>query len=102
MKSQARVFSGFARASFAEKDGTIVNFEGREQKFERAVFPPGQCKALSEILMMWANRKDLHLELLDLWILLIGLSLEQKLHFWLIVLLQVVPIMVWVSAEDLH
>ena len=43
--------------SFAEKDGTIVNFEGREQKIKRAIVPPGKCKSLSEVLMMWANRK---------------------------------------------
>ncbi|MCM2278038.1 MAG: 2Fe-2S iron-sulfur cluster-binding protein [Oligoflexia bacterium] len=44
-------------ASFAEKDGTIVNFEGREQHLRRAINPPGQSKQLPEILMMWANSK---------------------------------------------
>jgi NADH-quinone oxidoreductase subunit G len=43
--------------TFAEKTGTIVNFQGREQKLQRAILPPGQSKPLSEILMMWANRK---------------------------------------------
>jgi NADH-quinone oxidoreductase subunit G len=43
--------------AFAEKDGTIVNFQGREQRLKRAVLPPGQSKQLSEILMMWANSK---------------------------------------------
>ncbi len=43
--------------SFAEKDGTVLNYEGREQKIRRAILPPGACKPLSEILMMWANRK---------------------------------------------
>jgi NADH-quinone oxidoreductase subunit G len=43
--------------SFAEKDGTILNYEGREQRLRRAILPPGQCKPLSEILMIWANRK---------------------------------------------
>lgn len=42
-------------ASFAEKDGTIFNYEGREQKLKRAILPPKQSKTLSEILMMWAN-----------------------------------------------
>ena len=42
--------------SWSEKDGTIVNYDGREQKVKRAVLPPGQSKALSEILMMWTNR----------------------------------------------
>ena len=41
--------------SFAEKDGTIFNFEGREQKFKRAILPQGQSKNLPEILMLWAN-----------------------------------------------
>ncbi len=44
--------------TFAEKSGTIVNFEGREQKLKRAIVPPGQCKMLPEILMMWANRQS--------------------------------------------
>ncbi len=42
-------------ASFAEKTGTIVNFEGREQRINRAINPPGQSKQLSEILMMWMH-----------------------------------------------
>ncbi len=41
--------------SFAEKDGTIVNFEGREQKLARSILPPGQSKQLSEIFMTWAH-----------------------------------------------
>jgi NADH-quinone oxidoreductase subunit G len=44
--------------TFTEKDGTIFNYEGREQKFRRAIMPRGQSKPLSEILMMWANRKN--------------------------------------------
>ncbi len=43
--------------SFAEKDGTIVNYEGREQKLKRALTPVGQSKALSEVLMLWMNSK---------------------------------------------
>jgi NADH-quinone oxidoreductase subunit G len=43
--------------SFAEKDGTIVNFEGREQRIKRTITPRGQSKALSEILMVWARGK---------------------------------------------
>lgn len=41
--------------SFAEKDGTVFNHQGREQKFKRAIQPQGKSKALAEILMMWAN-----------------------------------------------
>ncbi|MDR3607460.1 MAG: 2Fe-2S iron-sulfur cluster-binding protein [Oligoflexia bacterium] len=43
-------------ASFAEKDGTIVNYEGREQKIKRAINPIGKSKLLPEILMMWVNQ----------------------------------------------
>lgn len=61
MKDQAMMFSVILPGlSFAEKDGTVVNHEGREQKFKRAVQPPGQAKPLSEILMIWANRKNAH------------------------------------------
>lgn len=45
-------------ASFAEKSGTVFNFEGREQKFERAIYPPKDCKYLAEILMMLTNTKS--------------------------------------------
>jgi NADH-quinone oxidoreductase subunit G len=41
--------------SFAEKDGTIVNFEGKEQRLRRAINPVGQSKALGEILMLWMH-----------------------------------------------
>ena len=44
-------------ATFAEKSGTIVNFQGKEQKLMMAITPPGSSKLLSEVLMMWANRK---------------------------------------------
>jgi len=44
-------------AAYTEKDGTYVNFEGRVQQAERAVFPPGEAKedwailrALSDVL----------------------------------------------------
>ena len=44
-------------SAYTEKDGTYVNFEGRVQKAERAVFPPGEAKedwaiirALSDVL----------------------------------------------------
>jgi len=42
-------------AAFSEKDGTIVNFLGMEQRLKRAITPPRECKSVSEILMMWAN-----------------------------------------------
>ncbi len=43
-------------AAFAEKDGTVVNFDGQEQRYRRAVVPPVGAKVLSEILMIWQNR----------------------------------------------
>ena len=57
MKPEAEKFAAvLPGATFAEKDGTIVNFDGREQRLRRAVAPPGGSKQLSEILMMWSNR----------------------------------------------
>lgn len=41
--------------SFVEKDGTIVNYQGKEQRLRRAVNPVGQSKQLSEILMLWMH-----------------------------------------------
>ncbi len=39
--------------SFAEKSGTIVNFQGREQKLKAAIKPLGQSKPIAEILSRW-------------------------------------------------
>ncbi|MCC7442211.1 MAG: (2Fe-2S)-binding protein [Bdellovibrionales bacterium] len=56
MEPQAARFAALLpSATFAEKDGTIVNFAGVSQRLVRAVPPPGDCKQISEILMMWAN-----------------------------------------------
>jgi predicted molibdopterin-dependent oxidoreductase YjgC len=58
LKPEAQGFAAVLPSlTFAEKDGTVVNFQGKEQRLRRAILPPGQSKALSEILMMWANRK---------------------------------------------
>jgi NADH-quinone oxidoreductase subunit G len=43
--------------SFLEKDGTVVNHQGREQRLERALTPRGKCKATGEMLMLLLNRK---------------------------------------------
>jgi NADH-quinone oxidoreductase subunit G len=43
--------------SFAEKSGTIINCDGIEQKFNRAINPVGQSKALSEIFMLLSYSK---------------------------------------------
>jgi NADH-quinone oxidoreductase subunit G len=48
-----KVLSGH---SFLEKEGTFFNFEGKEQKIKRAISPPRQTKAISEILMVWMNK----------------------------------------------
>ncbi len=54
-KDSSKLSAVLPGASFAEKDGTVVNFQGMEQKLQRAVNPPGNSKNLSEILMMWMN-----------------------------------------------
>jgi NADH-quinone oxidoreductase subunit G len=41
--------------SFLEKDGTIVNFQGKDQRLRRSVSPNGQSKSISEMLMMWIH-----------------------------------------------
>ena len=41
--------------SYAEKDGTIVNFEGRAQKIQRSILPRGQSRSLSEIFSLWRH-----------------------------------------------
>ena len=41
--------------AFLEKNGTVLNYEGKEQKFKRAVLPPENSKSLSETLMLWMN-----------------------------------------------
>jgi NADH dehydrogenase/NADH:ubiquinone oxidoreductase subunit G len=43
--------------AFTEKDGTIINHQGLEQKLKRAVLPRGKCKAISEVLMLLLNKK---------------------------------------------
>ncbi len=43
--------------SFTEKDGTIFNHQGIEQKLKRAIQPKNTIKAISEILMLTANKK---------------------------------------------
>ncbi len=42
-------------AGFLEKEGTVVNFQGREQRLKRAVLPKGQSKLLPEIVMLWTR-----------------------------------------------
>ncbi|MGZ3708567.1 MAG: 2Fe-2S iron-sulfur cluster-binding protein [Bdellovibrionota bacterium] len=44
--------------TFAEKDGTIVNFQGKEQRLRRAILPPGQAKMIAEILTLWTSQKS--------------------------------------------
>ena len=43
-------------AAFAEKDGTILNYENREQRLRKAVHPPGQSKPLGQILSLWSAK----------------------------------------------
>ncbi|OGQ88633.1 MAG: formate dehydrogenase [Deltaproteobacteria bacterium RIFOXYD12_FULL_56_24] len=46
----------FPAACFAEKSGSFTNTERRVQMVRRAVAPPGQCRADSEIIIALANR----------------------------------------------
>ncbi len=41
--------------SFAEKNGTIVNFKGVRQQFKQAIEPVGESKGLLEILTLWKS-----------------------------------------------
>jgi len=41
--------------TFAEKDGTVLNSQGMEQRFKRAILPVGHSKSTPEILMMLMN-----------------------------------------------
>ncbi|MBY0371190.1 (2Fe-2S)-binding protein [bacterium] len=43
--------------SFAEKDGTIVNFQGKEQRLKAAIPPVGISKPLKEILTLWEGAR---------------------------------------------
>lgn len=43
--------------AFTEKNGTIFNYQGIEQKIRRAIVPRGKTKAISEILMLFAHAK---------------------------------------------
>ncbi len=40
--------------SYAEKTGTIVNWQGTEQRFEQAIDPIGQSKSINEVFAMWS------------------------------------------------
>ena len=43
--------------AFTEKNGTIVNYQGVEQQFKRAITPRGSVKTIPESLMLIANHK---------------------------------------------
>ncbi len=55
-QDEAKGFSAILPGpGFTEKDGTVVNSAGLEQRFVRAVAPRGASKPISEIFMMWAG-----------------------------------------------
>jgi predicted molibdopterin-dependent oxidoreductase YjgC len=57
LKQEAQAFQAVLPGlTWAEKSGTFVNHDGREQKFQRSILPQGQSKALSESLMLLANQ----------------------------------------------
>jgi len=39
--------------SYVEKSGTVINWQGKEQKFERALDPVGESKSIQEIFENW-------------------------------------------------
>jgi NADH-quinone oxidoreductase subunit G len=57
-KTMQAVLPGFA---FAEKDGTIVNFQGVKQQWQRAIQPPATAKSVSEISALLQGRKPTNL-----------------------------------------
>lgn len=58
MSDEARGYQALLPGlAFTEKDGTIINHSGIEQKLKRAVLPRGRCKPCSEVLMLMANSK---------------------------------------------
>lgn len=40
--------------SYVEKSGTIVNWQGKEQKIMKAIEPLGQSKGVSEMISLWS------------------------------------------------
>jgi NADH-quinone oxidoreductase subunit G len=44
--------------AFTEKEGTVVNHAGIEQRISRAVRPKGTCKSVPEVLMSLLNTKS--------------------------------------------
>ena len=48
-------------ATYAEKEGTFTNFEGRVQRFERALEPLGEAKPEWKILVFLARQMDIHI-----------------------------------------
>jgi NADH-quinone oxidoreductase subunit G len=48
--------------SFTEKDGTIINHQGKEQKIKRAILPKKTVKAVSEVLMLAVNQKSVEVQ----------------------------------------
>ena len=54
MANESQAFSAVIPGlTFAEKDGTIVNFQGKEQKLRRVIGPVGQSLSLAKILSAW-------------------------------------------------
>jgi NADH-quinone oxidoreductase subunit G len=53
--SLAAILPGLA---FLEKEGTVINHQGKEQRYQRALLPRGKCKSIGEALMLLLNQKD--------------------------------------------
>ncbi|MBI3543343.1 MAG: (2Fe-2S)-binding protein [Deltaproteobacteria bacterium] len=40
--------------TYAEKSGTVVNWQGKEQKFNKAIEPVGQSRAVADVFALWS------------------------------------------------
>jgi NADH dehydrogenase/NADH:ubiquinone oxidoreductase subunit G len=57
MKSQtARFAAVIPGEAFAEKEGTVYNFENREQKFKKAVQAPAGCQSIHHWISAWKGQ----------------------------------------------
>ena len=58
LENEIELFSSVLPSlAFTEKEGTVINHAGIEQKFKRAILPKNTVKAISEILMLLSNKK---------------------------------------------
>jgi NADH-quinone oxidoreductase subunit G len=54
-KDRAPFVSILPGLAFTEKEGTVINHQGKEQRFQRSISPKGKCKAMGEMMMLLMN-----------------------------------------------